>query len=211
MGVGLDTQYLPQYRAHSGQSERFSRLGVAQFSRFEQLETFSGNFPFPDANPRPLHDRPLCGSLEQSTSPILQLETEPSGVSHGCVSTELVNREELCVSPILSNHALPCEAESERGRVDPCHSSVANSGLVPKHAVHVNCPTSSSASPVDAQTSLRSSRAITPSSCQSHPSTSRVACVRQSLRVRGISGDAAKLILAAGYKLSLQLCLEQMA
>ena len=73
VGVRLDTQYLPQCRAHSGQSERFSRLGVAQFSRFEQLETLSGNFPFPNANPRPLHDRPLCGSLELSTSPILQL------------------------------------------------------------------------------------------------------------------------------------------
>ena len=125
----------------------------------------------------------------------MQLETGPNGVSHGCVSTELVNREELCVSPILSNHALPCEAESGRGRVDLCHSSVTNSGLVPKHTAYVNCP--SSASPVDAQTSLRSSRAITPSSCQSHPSTSRVACVRQSLQARGISGDAAKLILAA--------------
>ena len=47
VGVGLDTQYLPQCRAHSTQSERFSRLAVAQFSRFEQLETLSGNFPFP--------------------------------------------------------------------------------------------------------------------------------------------------------------------
>ena len=195
MGVGLDTQYLPQCRAHSGQSERFSRLGVAQFSGFKQLETLSGNFPFPNADPRPLHDRPLCRSLELSTSPILQLETGPNGVSHGCVSTELVNREELCVSPILSNHALPCEAKSGRRRVDPCLSSVANSGLVPKHTAHANCPTS--ASPVDPQTSLRSSRAITPSSCQSHPSTSRVAYVRQSLQARGISGDAAKLILAA--------------
>ena len=195
MKVGLDTQYLPQCRAHSGQSERFSRLGVAQFSRFKQLEPLSGNFPFPNADPRPLHDRPLCGSLELSTSPVLRLETGPNGVSHGCVSTELVNREELCVSPILSNHALPCEAESGKRRVDPCHSSVANSGLVPKHTAHVNCPTS--ASPVDPQTSLRSSRAITPSSCQSHPSISRVACVRQSLQARGISGDAAKLILAA--------------
>ena len=154
VGVGLDTQYLPQCRAHSGQSERFSRLGVAQFFRFEQLETLSGNFPFPDANRRPLHDRPLCGSLEQSTSPILRLETGPNGVSNGCVSTELVNREELCVSLILSNHALPCKAESGRGRVDPCHSSVDNSGLVPKHTAYVNCP--SNASPVDAQTSLRS-------------------------------------------------------
>ena len=128
MGVGLDTQYLPQCRAHSGQSERFSRLGVAQFSGFKQLETLSGNFPFCNADPRPLHARPLCGSLELST---LQLKTGPNGVSHGCVSTELVNREELCVSPFLSNHALPCEAESGRGRVDSCHSSVANSGLVP--------------------------------------------------------------------------------
>ena len=195
MGVGLDTQYLPQCRAHSGQSERFSRLGVAQFSGFKQLETLSGNFPFPNADPRPLHARPLCGSLELSTFPILQLETGPNGVSHGCVSTELVNRKELCVSHFLSNHALPCEAESGRGRVDSCHSSVANSGLVPKHTAHVNCP--SSASPVNPQTSLRSSRAITPSSGQSHPSTSRVACVRQSLQARGISGDAAKLILAA--------------
>ena len=195
VGMGLDTQYLPLCRAHSGQSERFSRLGVVQFSRFEQLETLSGNFPFPNANPRPLHDRPLCGSLELSTSPILQLETGPNGVSHVCVPTELVNCEELCVSPILSNHTLPCEAESGRGRVDPCHSSVANSGLVPKHTAYVNCP--SSASPVDAQTSLRSSRAITPSRCQSCPSTSRVACVRQSLQARGISRDAVKLILAA--------------
>ena len=48
MGVGLDTQYLPQCRAHSGQSERFSRLEVAQFSGFKQLETLSGNFPFPN-------------------------------------------------------------------------------------------------------------------------------------------------------------------
>ena len=195
MGVGLDTQYLPQCRAHSGQSERFSRLGVAQFSGFKQLETLSGNFPFPNADPRPLHARPLCGSLELSTSPILQLETGPNGVRHGCVSTELVNREELCVSLFPSNHALPCEVESGRGRVDSCHSSVANSGLVPKHTAHVNCPTS--ASPVDPQTSLRSSRAITPSSGQSHPSTSPVACVRQSLQARGISGNAAKLILAA--------------
>ena len=131
MGVGLDTQYLLQCRAHSGQSERFSRLGVAQFSGFKQLETLSGNFPFPNADPRLLHARPLCGSLELSTSPILQLETGPHGVSHGCVSTELVNLEELCVFPFLSNHALPCEAESGRGRVDSCHSSVANSGLVP--------------------------------------------------------------------------------
>ena len=92
-------------------------------------------------------------------------------------------------------HALPCEAESGRGQVDPCHSSVANSGLLPKHTAHVNCPTT--ASPVDAQNSLQSSRAITPSTCQSHPSTSRVACVRQSLQVRGILGDVAKLILAA--------------
>ena len=51
VGVGLETQYLPQCRAHSGQSERFRSLGVAQFSRFEQLETLSGNFPFPNANP----------------------------------------------------------------------------------------------------------------------------------------------------------------
>ena len=155
MGVGLDTQYLPQCRAHTGQSERFSRLAVAQFSRFKQLETLSGSFPFPNADPRPLRDRPLCGSLELLTSPVFQLETRPNGAGHGSVSAELVN-----VSPFLSNHELSYEAESGRGRVYPCHSSVAYSGLVPKHTEHVNCPTSTS--PVDPQAFLRSSR-------QSHP------------------------------------------
>ena len=131
--------------------------------------------------------------LNCQTSPILQLETGPNGVSHGCVSTELVNREELSVSPFCLMRCL-VNLRVEGGKL------ILVTPLWPTQAWYPSILHMSIAPPVLlpwTPTSLRSLRAITPSSGQSHPSTSCVACVRQSLQAQGISGNAAKLIVAA--------------
>ena len=111
------------------------------------------------------------------------------------MSTGMEHREELCLSPILSDHENSCQVTRGGWQPHTDYPGLANTTLVPSATRHVDSPTSASSSGSQAfdQPSGRPASA----SSEQNSVSSRMACIQQSISTRGISDRAYKLILAS--------------
>ena len=107
----LDTQqgHDSQCRTFAREVEYPNRSGVETLSELQQLAFRSLSIPCFDENSGTLPNRSICQSAECSAPSLFQLETRFTGVSLRCLSTGMEHREELCLSPILSDHENSCQ------------------------------------------------------------------------------------------------------
>ena len=193
VGMGTQAGFLSQRRTPIRPPEYRSGLAISELSRFKQLEIMPRGISGSDADPRTLCQGSFCGPTECTVASVFQLEAGPCSTCHGCSSTGLVEREELCLSSLLPDNAISSEVEGTRGRVSASNTCVAHTSMVPQLAGSVSV--SSSPFTYEPESFARFSGGDAPSDCDSRPR--RVAYIKQSLQSAGICSDASKLILAA--------------
>ena len=148
-----------------------------------------------DADPRTLCQGSFCGPTECTVASVFQLEAGPCSTCHGCSSIGLVEREELCLSSLLSDNAISSQVEGTRGRVGASNTCVAHTSVIPQLAGSVSF--SSSPFTHEPESSARFSGGDASSDFEPDSRSGRVAYTKQSLQSAGICSDASKFILAA--------------
>ena len=195
VGMGTQAGFLSQRRTPIRPPEYRSGLAISELSRLKQLEIMLRGISGSDADPRTLCQGSFCGPTESTVASVFQLEAGPCSTCHGCSSTGLVEREELCLSSLLPDNAISSKVEGTRGRVSASNTCVAHTSMVPQLAGSVSV--SSSPFTYEPESFARFSGGDASSDCEPDSRPRRVAYIKQSLQSAGICSDASKLILAA--------------
>ena len=195
VGMGTQTGFLSQRRIPIRSPKYCSGLAISELPRFKQLEIMPRGISGSDADPRTLCQGSFCGPTECTVASVFQLEAGPCSTCHGCSSTGLVEREDLCLSSLSPDNAISSEVEGTRGRVSASSTCVAHTSVVPQLAGSVSV--SSNPFTYESESFARFSGGDASSDCEPDSRPRRVAYIKQSLQSAGICSDASKLILAA--------------
>ena len=190
MDVGFVQGHCSECRTHSRGLERCGRCRVQVYDRQDRLETSSqavqGNRPAVG----PPGGGPVCISVIQSTSALLQLETRSSGRSNRCIQSTVATIQRVCEPSMVPDRQSSLSGEGSTGSGDPGGSSMEGPTLVSSptgNALQLSSAASSSAKPVPADLQCRSDGPSTP--------TSRLACLRQKFGSGNLSETAKELLL----------------
>ena len=117
-----------------------SRSGVDTLSGLQRLAFRSLSIPYFDENLGTSPNRSICQWAECSAPSLFQLKTRSTGVSLRCLSTGMEHREELCLSPILSDHENSCQVTRGGWQAHTDYPGLANKTLVASATWHVDSP-----------------------------------------------------------------------
>ena len=136
----------------------------------------------------------VCNTVECPGSKVCILEARSSGVESGRICHHLDRHKSVCVSSVLSDK-LPVTKSTHRKyvrNVVNC-TSMEDSAMVSNSVKHVGSQTNSTSS----EMRFASASAFQRGTSSSDHETSRLAVVSQHLSDKGISDEAAELILAS--------------
>ena len=187
-------EHLAHGGTSAGASQYNSRPGVTLSPRSLRLDAQSRHFSEDPGIDRATGSGFVCLPPDQTTSPILQLETRPGSHSDRCIPPGLVTTAGLCQPTLVFNSSLPLQSEKgiSTGSVD--HSLLEHS-IVVSNSVGTagELP---SISTIPARPGSDANRPGVSNETGSAPAD-HLAYLRQSYTSQGFSSEASNLMLAS--------------
>ena len=178
----------PPPSQESGERE----VGSPQQERLERLEAPPRVFPVTGGEPRSPHHRPVCLSHQPSATTILQLKTRPRHGGYRRPLNSLEGTPRIRVPPVCADPPVSTEAGGGESQGHPCSPSVGQSAMVPTVTEVSDQPANS---PTNDTGDHPGSRRTPPSVGGGGPlAISRLACVRRSYAVEGLSDGVISII-----------------
>ena len=199
--VGMESgkEPCPLGRAPPGQIEHNSRSGVQVEERFLRVDVGSSGFQDGDGSSRSMSGRPFCIKAIQATQHVHELETGPRCSGSGRPVAVMEPDKGVCIPTILPDREMLGKGEAREGQGASADSSnLAHTSMV-SHATSSmhSQPSQATRREEPAEESLGGT---TPADGERRSTTSRMVCIRNSLKNRGISEEATTIILASWRK-----------
>ena len=199
LGVELTQENLPVSGASPRQIEPDCRSAVQDEDRLIGVEPASRGFQEGDTQSGPLPGRPLGVKAHSTVTDIHELETRSRSNSCRCSLPAMEVSEALCIPPICFDRQVSKQGKTRDGaRAGISSTSMANSTMV--SCPHDNDDPRSNHLTMERQPTDEPKRGISPITEGKILPVGRVDSVRSSLQSRGVSQEAADLILASWRK-----------
>ena len=194
MGVVPSTEDSDSRRISAWSGEHGSRLGVPASQRQQQLAIVTNNFRCSESIAWPLLDRPICIQTQSPVANILQLETGPGCSISRCIFDAMAGRITIFIPTILSDWQGSLE-DSERGSESSLSdsSSLAWPNMVFSVANYADGLPNPASSVSRAAVEYGSTASPTVARGEIVPD--RMACLRQSYQMQGLSERVAELLI----------------